>query len=126
MADDAFQHRRLARDMDIVVLDASRGLGNGYQLPAGPLRESPASLARAAFVVLNRVGAAPDLVELRRMVEKLAPRAALAEADLVFARWRDGCTGAAVELPAGAVVYAFSGHPRATLTRSTGRSGRSG
>jgi len=109
VADDAFQHRRLAREVDIVVLDASRGLGNGYQLPAGPLRESPAALARAGFVVLNRVGAAPDLEGLRRTVEKLAPRAALAEADLVFAGWRDGCTGATVELPAGAVVYAFSG-----------------
>jgi len=109
VADDAFQHRRLARDMDIVVLDASRGLGNGYQLPAGPLRESPASLARAGFVVLNRVGAAPDIEGLRREVAKLAPRAALAEADLVFVGWRDGRTGAPVELPAGAVVYAFSG-----------------
>ena len=109
VADDAFQHRRLARDIDIVVLDASRGLGNGFQLPAGPLRESPASLARAGFVVLNRVGAAPDLEGLRRTVAKLAPRAALAEADLVFAGWRDARTGAPVELPAGAVVYAFSG-----------------
>ncbi len=40
---------------------------------------------------------------------RLAPRAALAEADLVFAGWRDARTGAPVELPAGAVVYAFSG-----------------
>jgi tetraacyldisaccharide 4'-kinase len=109
VADDAFQHRRLARGMDIAVLDASRGLGNGFQLPAGPLREPPASLARAGFVVLNRVGAAPDLERLRRLVAALAPRASLAEADLVFAGWRDARTGATVELPAGAVVYAFSG-----------------
>jgi tetraacyldisaccharide 4'-kinase len=109
VADDAFQHRRLARDLDIVVLDASRGLGNGCQLPAGPLREAPASLARAGFVVLNRVGAAADLEGLRRTVGRLAPRAALAEADLVFAGWRDARSGDAVELPAGAVVYAFSG-----------------
>ena len=109
VADDAFQHRRLARDVDIVVLDASRGLGNGCQLPAGPLRESPASLARAGFVVLNRVGAAADLEGLRRTVAKLSPRAAIAAADLVFSGWRDGRTGAPVELPGGAVVYAFSG-----------------
>jgi len=109
IADDAFQHRRLARDLDIAVIDASRGLGNGYQLPAGPLRESPSSLSRAGFVVLNRVGEAPDLEGLLRTVAKLAPRAALAEADLVFAGWRDGRTGAPVELPAGAAVYAFSG-----------------
>ena len=93
VADDAFQHRRLARGIDIAVLDASRGLGNGFQLPAGPLREPPASLARAGFVVLNRVGAAPDLEGLRRLVVKLAPRASLAEADLVFAGWRDAVTG---------------------------------
>lgn len=109
VADDAFQHRRLAREVDIVVIDASRGLGNGYQLPAGPLRESPASLARAGFVVFNRVGAAPDLEGLRRTIASLAPRAALAAADLVFAGWRDARTGAVVELPAGSVVYAFSG-----------------
>jgi len=109
VADDAFQHRRLARGMDIAVLDASRGLGNGFQLPAGPLREPPAALARAGFVVLNRVGAAPDLERLRRLIAQLAPRASLAEADLVFAGWRDAGTGASVELPAGAVVYAFSG-----------------
>jgi len=109
VADDAFQHRRLARDMNIVVLDASRGLGNGYQLPAGPLREAPVSVARAGFVVLNQVGAAPDLEGLRRTVARLAPRAAIAEADLVFVGWRDARTGAPVELPAGAVVYAFSG-----------------
>ena len=109
VADDAFQHRRLARDIDIAVLDASRGLGNGCQLPAGPLRESPGSLARAGFVVLNRVGAASDLMGLRRLVAQLAPRASLAEADFAFAGWRDARTGAPAELPAGAAVYAFSG-----------------
>jgi tetraacyldisaccharide 4'-kinase len=109
VADDAFQHRRLARGMDIAVLDASRGFGNGFLLPAGPLREPPTSLARAGFVVLNRVGAAPDLAGLRRVVAQLAPRASVAEADLVFAGWRDAGTGIAVELPAGAAVYAFSG-----------------
>jgi tetraacyldisaccharide 4'-kinase len=109
VADDAFQHRRRARDLAIVVLDASRGLGNGLQLPAGPLREAPAALARAGFVLLNRVGAARDLDGLRQLAATLAPRALRAEADLVFAGWRDARTGAAVELPAGTAVYAFSG-----------------
>ena len=109
VADDAFQHRRLARDLDIVVIDASRGLGNGRHLPAGPLREPPAALARAGFVVLNRVGAAPDLTGLRRTVAQLAPRARVVEADMAFAGWSDACTGAPAELPAGTVVHAFSG-----------------
>jgi tetraacyldisaccharide 4'-kinase len=100
---------KLKEAFDIVVIDASRGLGNGRQLPAGPLRESPASLARAGCVVLNRVGAAPDLEGLRQTVARLAPGASIAEADLVFAGWRDVRSGAPVELPAGAAVYAFSG-----------------
>jgi len=109
VADDALQHRRLARNMDIAVFDASRALGNGFQLPAGPLRESPASLGRVGFVVLNRVGAALDLEGLRRTVARLAPRAALVEADLVFAGWRDARSGAPAELPSGAGVFAFCG-----------------
>jgi tetraacyldisaccharide 4'-kinase len=109
VADDAYQHRRLARDLDIAVLDAARGLGNGRLLPAGPLREAPAALARAGVVVLNRVGSARDLAALRRTVAALAPRASLAEADLDFAGWRDARTGAPAEIPAGAGVYAFSG-----------------
>jgi tetraacyldisaccharide 4'-kinase len=109
VADDGFQHRRLARDLDIVVLDAARGLGNGRLLPAGPLREPPECLSRAGVVVLSRVSAAPDLAGLRRMVVKFAPRAPIVEANLEFAGWRDARTGAPVELPAGAGVYAFSG-----------------
>lgn len=109
VADDALQHRRLARDLDIVVIDATRGFGNGRLLPAGPLREPPAALARAGVVVLNRVGAAPALEGLRRSVRERAPRAVLVEADLDFAGWRAVPDGAPVELPAGARVYAFSG-----------------
>lgn len=41
IADDGLQHRRLARDIEIEVVDAARGYGNGLLMPAGPLRESP-------------------------------------------------------------------------------------
>jgi tetraacyldisaccharide 4'-kinase len=41
LADDGLQHRRLARDVEIEVLDGARGYGNGLLLPAGPLREAP-------------------------------------------------------------------------------------
>lgn len=109
VADDALQHRWLARDLDIVVIDATRGFGNGRLLPAGPLREPPGALARAGVVVLNRVGAAPALEALRRAVARLAPRASLVESDLEFAGWRAVPDGAPAELPAGSRVYAFSG-----------------
>ena len=47
IADDGLQHYRLERDLEIVVMDEDRGLGNGFCLPAGPLREPPARLAEA-------------------------------------------------------------------------------
>src|SRR5437870_5928929 len=44
--DDGFQHRRLARDLDLVLVDATDPWGQGYLFPRGLLRESPASLRR--------------------------------------------------------------------------------
>lgn len=56
LLDDGFQHRRLARDLDIVLLDATEPWGTppGWLLPRGLLRESPAALRRADLVVLSR------------------------------------------------------------------------
>ncbi|MBF6568746.1 MAG: tetraacyldisaccharide 4'-kinase [Candidatus Binataceae bacterium] len=50
--DDAFQHIRLKRDLDLLLVNAQRGLGNGWTLPAGPMREGFGALARANGVVL--------------------------------------------------------------------------
>ncbi len=52
--DDGFQHIQLARDLDIVLLDAARPFGNGRLFPRGDLRERPTALARADVVVLTR------------------------------------------------------------------------
>jgi tetraacyldisaccharide 4'-kinase len=52
VCDDGLQHPRLARDVEIAVLHF-RGLGNGWLLPAGPLREPPDRLGRVDGVVLN-------------------------------------------------------------------------
>jgi tetraacyldisaccharide 4'-kinase len=53
LSDDGLQHLALARDCEIVVIDGSRGFGNGHLLPAGPLREPVAALGRAGIVVVN-------------------------------------------------------------------------
>ena len=55
LSDDGLQHYRMHRDLEIAVLDARRGLGNGQCLPAGPLREPPARLADVDFIVSNGV-----------------------------------------------------------------------
>jgi len=51
--DDAFQHRALHRDIDILLVDATRPFGNGFLLPRGPLREAPESIRRAHVVILT-------------------------------------------------------------------------
>jgi len=53
ISDDGLQHYRLPRDLEVVVVDARRGLGNGFCLPAGPLREPPSRLREADVVVVN-------------------------------------------------------------------------
>jgi tetraacyldisaccharide 4'-kinase len=51
LLDDGFQHRALARNLDIVLVAGDYPLGNGWRLPAGPLRESPSALERASILV---------------------------------------------------------------------------
>ena len=53
VADDGLQHYALARDLEIVVIDARRGFGNGHLLPAGPLREPLWRLASVDAAVVN-------------------------------------------------------------------------
>ena len=53
ISDDGLQHYSLARDFEILVIDASRGFGNGYLLPAGPLRERPETIQSFDYVLIN-------------------------------------------------------------------------
>ena len=59
LSDDGLQHYLMPRDIELLVLDAERGLGNGRLLPAGPLRE-PASRLGSVDVVLERNSNDPD------------------------------------------------------------------
>ena len=54
--DDGYQHIRLARDMNVVLLDARNPIGNGHLLPWGPLREPLREVRRADACILTRVG----------------------------------------------------------------------
>lgn len=79
--DDAFQHRRIARDLDIVLLDALAPFGYGRLLPRGLLREPIESLARAHVVALSRSDAitAEQRAEIKATVHQHAPQAAWLE-----------------------------------------------
>jgi tetraacyldisaccharide 4'-kinase len=79
LLDDGFQHRRLHRDVDVVLLDARDPFGGGAVLPRGFLRESVGGLSRAHVVVLTRSDRvdADALSRLEARVKSLAPRAAI-------------------------------------------------
>lgn len=53
ISDDGLQHYKLQRDVEIVVMDAQRGTGNGFLLPAGPLRELPSRLNSVDLIIAN-------------------------------------------------------------------------
>ena len=57
LLDDAFQHRRIHRDLNLVLIDALEPFGHGHLLPRGLLREPIAGLSRADAVVLTRADA---------------------------------------------------------------------
>ncbi len=53
ISDDGLQHYRMARDVEIAVIDGSRKLGNGFMLPAGPLREPASRFREMDAIVIN-------------------------------------------------------------------------
>lgn len=77
--DDGFQHRRLARDLDIVAIDATMPFGYGRLLPAGLLREPITALRRADVVVITRCDQVDQdaLTELERKLRRLNPQAVI-------------------------------------------------
>lgn len=64
ICDDGLQHYRLRRDVEVVVVDGRRGLGNGRLLPAGPLREPSTRLREADVVIYNGGGHAGQRMRL--------------------------------------------------------------
>jgi tetraacyldisaccharide 4'-kinase len=78
--DDGFQHRRLARDLDIVTIDATLPFGYGRLLPAGLLREPVTSLKRANAVVITRCDQVQEdeLSELEQKLNQINPNMVIA------------------------------------------------
>ena len=111
LLDDAFQQRRLLKDVEIVCLDARAPWGAGGLFPRGTLREPRAALARAHLVVLTRADRRRNLAGLFQEIGQYAGAAPFLATDYVIDGLRDLGSGAAEprEAIAGRGVLAFAG-----------------
>ena len=71
--DDGFQHFRLKRDMDIVLIDLCRGLGNGHLLPRGILREPRNALGRAQIIIFTKQTGEGEGQSLKQLIKAENP-----------------------------------------------------
>ena len=99
--DDGFQHWRLARDADVVLVDGRAGFGNGALLPAGPLREPLAALRRAHAIVVTK---SIDGARVADTLARIAPDVPKFAADLVPRSLVVSEDGALVTRPLGDLV----------------------
>ncbi len=110
--DDGFQHRRLARDLDIVLIDASNPWGFGHLLPRGLLREPLTGLLRANLVVITRVDhVARDAIDgIRTRIGQVHPGCEIVEVAFPPVRLIDAAGKMQpIESLAGKTVAAFCG-----------------
>ena len=92
--DDAFQHRGVHRDCDIVLVHAGMPPGGERLLPRGPMREPCSSLARADVVILTKADEAWDQAAvLRELARRIAPDVIVVSAAHVPVSVQDPCTG---------------------------------
>ncbi|MGI8547987.1 MAG: tetraacyldisaccharide 4'-kinase [Gemmatimonadaceae bacterium] len=83
--DDAFQHRRAGRSLDVVLVSAEQWRGDLKILPAGPLRESLAGLRRAHLIVVTSKGADENRINgVASRVARIAPRVQVVRADFLM------------------------------------------
>ncbi len=116
LADDAFQHRRLGRDADIVLVDATCPWGNGRIFPLGMLREKPRALQRAHLVVVTKSDQVPPQKSeaLMRELSGLCGRERVFSAGLAlksWARWDDSWEWGCPPPGGGAVAFSAIGNP---------------
>jgi tetraacyldisaccharide 4'-kinase len=90
LLDDGFQHLRVARNLNILTVDATNPWGNGKVLPAGILREPLAEIDRADCVVITRADSVTSTVELRRELSAHHPGCPIFSARMVQADLRPG------------------------------------
>lgn len=121
LLDDGFQHERLARDLEVVLLEAAAPFRNGRRLPRGPLRDPPAALARADWVVATRCErlALDALARCKAELLRHAPHARFAALRFVIASLRRGARREAATALAGQPVVLCTGVGAPAQVRAT-------
>lgn len=87
--DDAFQHLRVKRDVDIVTIDATNPFGGGKLLPFGILREPLKNLSRADAIVITRANLAANISNLKARIKKFNPNCPIFAAENKISRLVD-------------------------------------
>jgi tetraacyldisaccharide 4'-kinase len=120
--DDGFQHRRVQRDFDLVLIDATAPFGYGHVLPRGMLREPIAGLSRASAILITRCDAVavPELTKLKAQIATHT-RAPHFHCSHRLTHVQIGSTTHAIEHLQGKRVLAFAGigNPNAFATNLT-------
>ena len=119
LLDDGFQHRELARNLDIVLVDALNPFGGGDVFPAGRLREPAAGLARADVVLITRSDVSDLAPAIERAVRRWNPRVPVFRAWMEPEAWVEHKTGARFSLAQApfqrAGVFCGLGNPQSFL-----------
>jgi tetraacyldisaccharide 4'-kinase len=113
--DDGFQHLKLFRNLDILVIDATNPFGDGRLLPAGILREPLSSLKRADVFVLTKTDQTSHKDELKKTLREFNPEAIVVESVYRIRSTVDFVSGTSVD-PKGlenkkALVFSAIGNP---------------
>jgi len=122
--DDGFQHLRLARDLNILALDATIPWGGGHLLPRGRLREPLAGLTRADCIIITRTELAADLEALRKTAAQLCDGRPIFNARTSTQRIRLLTTSGAAETVASdalvqpLLAFCAVGNPQAFFTHA--------
>ena len=119
VTDDTFQHRKMSRDVDIVLVDSTCPFGNGNVIPAGLMREPMTAFGRADIVVLTKANQVSgfDVTLIRRKLELYVERKKIFTADIALESWlkitsQSTETLTAEQAPGGKfIVFSAIGNP---------------
>ncbi len=119
IVDDGFQHHKLHRNIDLVVLDFREPFGRGGVLPSGTLRELPSSLSYADHVWINRVTPGMSAEWVQRRISDYNWKAPVQFSRIRPNGFRLAVSGDRADIPEGSRVLAFCAIGRPESFRST-------